>query len=515
MSTIESGNDLKMLPKDVTRCPPASFTSDSSKTGQVLATSLQRCERELPAVPDNTASEMTCSQLQDSSPSRYASSSSTLTSAHPKSISILNLKNISLVKKRLAQMEIMVPERSRSSGLSSCSTAFTGGSAMTGRHPQRWSSIHSTKSGADSLVDFYSRTPSPVIRSSWTGFDSSAAPHRGSMSPTHVALPKTSQDKLLGVSATKVLPNIPPEDGRTLSMAQNDSVEDLRRVNCQLEESGNSFLQGHRKRRNYEEAQQDFSSRHNDVSRVLRAVEDIKSQLGVHIPDLVKRLGQLPVSCVCERAIASNASNQSQPTNSLSGLPTNAITTDDLCVVHDKLDDLLCLLSRKPEVEEASSKTHEVRLFFSVFFLLPGRSCAMQFAEIMTLLKSGQGQYATQTQQQADTVRYLNELNSASNICTFHSRPDFVPQWLEAFVDNGNSQVQDLTTGVRKLCQALGSTPSSEDFDRLLCDMRKLLLNTASQADSVYKLEAGLEGLADLIKLLGFDARSSGEPFVI
>ncbi|KAJ7346568.1 hypothetical protein DFH08DRAFT_1080588 [Mycena albidolilacea] len=64
--------------------------------------------------------------------------------------------------------------------------------------------------------------------------------------------------------------------------------------------------------------------------------------------------------------------------------------------------------------------------------------CVMEkLNQILELLKEENLQRSVQTHQQADSVRYLNELNS----------------WLEAFVSGGTAQIQVIATGVDKLCQ--------------------------------------------------------------
>jgi hypothetical protein len=93
--------------------------------------------------------------------------------------------------------------------------------------------------------------------------------------------------------------------------------------------------------------------------------------------------------------------------------------SDDLSVVHAKLDELLAFSCQKGKEKISQSRqSMDAVLAVEVSFCLPGCFRLIinmtQLKEILTALKSEQHQLAIQGQQQADSVRYLNELNSVS-----------------------------------------------------------------------------------------------------
>ncbi|EEB89709.1 hypothetical protein MPER_12162, partial [Moniliophthora perniciosa FA553] len=65
-----------------------------------------------------------------------------------------------------------------------------------------------------------------------------------------------------------------------------------------------------------------------------------------------------------------------------------------------------------------------------------------------------------QVQQQADSVRYLNELN----------------KWLEAFVNNGTSHIQGMSNNLNQLCDTLGSGDNPDK--NMLADVQQLVRET-------------------------------------
>ncbi|KAI0930195.1 hypothetical protein AcV5_006976 [Taiwanofungus camphoratus] len=108
--------------------------------------------------------------------------------------------------------------------------------------------------------------------------------------------------------------------------------------------------------------------------------------------------------------------------------------------------------------------------------------------EILSLLKEAQSQWMTQGEQQTESIRYLNELNS----------------WLEAFVNHGTSQIESVAVGVQQLCRDLGSVGEvqvtgedgvSQPGGSLLADVRKLLTETKGREENSVALHASVNGL--------------------
>ncbi|KAI5123915.1 hypothetical protein M0805_006333 [Coniferiporia weirii] len=62
-----------------------------------------------------------------------------------------------------------------------------------------------------------------------------------------------------------------------------------------------------------------------------------------------------------------------------------------------------------------------------------------KLTEVLELLKNDEEQKKLRTEQQAESIRYLHELNT----------------WLQSFVDNGTAQIQSVAQGVEHLCREL------------------------------------------------------------
>ncbi|THH31346.1 hypothetical protein EUX98_g2854 [Antrodiella citrinella] len=125
----------------------------------------------------------------------------------------------------------------------------------------------------------------------------------------------------------------------------------------------------------------------------------------------------------------------------------------------------------------------------------PNSEAALRNAEeFLELLKMDLDQRASQTDQQTDSVRYLHELNS----------------WLEAFVNHGTSQIDNVLAGVQHLCKELGPIPElqvmqnvshgegrgpSQESSNLLSDIRRLLVTSQEREGNTLALEASVNGL--------------------
>ncbi|THV05003.1 hypothetical protein K435DRAFT_790426, partial [Dendrothele bispora CBS 962.96] len=83
-----------------------------------------------------------------------------------------------------------------------------------------------------------------------------------------------------------------------------------------------------------------------------------------------------------------------------------------------------------------------------------------QLTSIEALLAEESNQRALHGQQQADSVRYLNELNS----------------WLESFVQNGTSQIQAMAATLQQICEMLGVAQGNPgQATGLLADVRRIV----------------------------------------
>ncbi|GLB37676.1 hypothetical protein LshimejAT787_0407270 [Lyophyllum shimeji] len=142
----------------------------------------------------------------------------------------------------------------------------------------------------------------------------------------------------------------------------------------------------------------------------------------------------------------------------------------DLSEPHKKLDDLLAASTDGPltEDEQNSSSANATKT-------------EEMLKKVIGLLEKDSGQQALQAQQQAESVRYLNELNS----------------WLEVFVNNGTSQISNISAGVDQLCRDLGSV---EGGSSVLADIRQLALATAARDQSSAALQASVDGLLAMLQ---------------
>ncbi|KAG1808255.1 uncharacterized protein BJ212DRAFT_1485192 [Suillus subaureus] len=82
---------------------------------------------------------------------------------------------------------------------------------------------------------------------------------------------------------------------------------------------------------------------------------------------------------------------------------------------------------------------------------------------VLDYLNADEEQKKVQLEQQADSVRYLNELNS----------------WLDAFVNKGTTQIQAVATGVEQICKQLGISTSEELRSTSLSGQVQQLLEAA------------------------------------
>ncbi|KAJ7072366.1 hypothetical protein C8F01DRAFT_1076413 [Mycena amicta] len=87
-----------------------------------------------------------------------------------------------------------------------------------------------------------------------------------------------------------------------------------------------------------------------------------------------------------------------------------------------------------------------------------------------------------QSQQQTDSVRYLNELNS----------------WLETFVSGGTAQIQVVSANVEKMCQELGCIGETNARGNILGDLRNLLA-TGQMRDHIEALQHSINNLTAMV----------------
>ncbi|KAI0744222.1 hypothetical protein C8Q80DRAFT_1258267 [Daedaleopsis nitida] len=163
------------------------------------------------------------------------------------------------------------------------------------------------------------------------------------------------------------------------------------------------------------------------------------------------------------------------------GKATTTVDMPDLADLREKLDKLLQLSQLRDTKEIGEGEASQAP------------NAHYELADMLALLKDAEDQRAAQLEQQTDSIRYLNELNT----------------WLEAFVKHGTSQIEGVAAGVQQLCRELGSATEQQDDQEgprldgdvppqsnLISDLRKLLTEHSQREQSTAELHATLNGVA-------------------
>ncbi|KAG2119643.1 uncharacterized protein F5147DRAFT_625274 [Suillus discolor] len=104
---------------------------------------------------------------------------------------------------------------------------------------------------------------------------------------------------------------------------------------------------------------------------------------------------------------------------------------------------------------------------------------------VLDYLNADEEQKKVQLEQQADSVRYLNELNS----------------WLDAFVSTGTAQIQVVATGVEQICKQLGISTSEElSSTNLSGQVQQLLEAARSQVHNEEDLRSTVHELIQVVQ---------------
>jgi hypothetical protein len=252
-----------------------------------------------------------------------------------KSISIANLNQISVVKQRLAQIERAssggerVLVGNRASGLNA---------SCLGNTLQYRSSVRSTASDTYSILDSYGDVSSPI-------------PEISAVNPTALFMSPASQYSIETImparlvaqaSVAKALPDVPecldvPPGGS--SVAALDAVRGtVQRISHRTEETQAALGQVCQKLHLMHDDIQQGASAHpsyeKEVLLILQIVEEMRRQLGLHLPEVLKKLGE---SCQAHSCSGSTDASAAR----------NPMAQDELALVHSKLDALLYTFNRE------------------------------------------------------------------------------------------------------------------------------------------------------------------------
>ncbi|KAF8629409.1 hypothetical protein AX15_003463 [Amanita polypyramis BW_CC] len=220
------------------------------------------------------------------------------------------------------------------------------------------------------------------------------------------------------------------------------------------------------------------SARDKNAVEMLRAIDGIRSQLKSEFPAVLARLAQIQEA----QGRGEKARNERPPlADRNKGLPPPVV---DLSAVLSKLDAVIAM-QRKAAAGKPTGRVASGRLDDAA-----GKQMKEELAKILALLEDNSQQRALHTQQQADNVRYLTELNT----------------WLEAFVNHGTSQIENVAANVEQLCKVLGcSGQAGSDIDiarhsNLLQDLRELVANVQARQQSSAELQNSVSALLAAMK---------------
>ncbi|KAG5647048.1 hypothetical protein DXG03_001418 [Asterophora parasitica] len=502
------------VPDNVEDVSPAAADSRAKETNS------SHSDRVLPPIPMNTKPQVphlaqmlsAYSQASSSSPRIYPASSrpvspaSSAGNSRPSSPSIVNLSQLSAVRKRLAQIE---PTSSHSSHDALTSPTSSAGASYSTRlttptlRSEKGSirnltedmmRSQSEQSRADSILDSYGDSPtvkaphsSPVSfqsiqKSTKAGSDrkrssTKASPLSLSRLDTVVELfhdlsaKNYDQTADLGVQVMSLhndVQRLPREIASAIDMGahSNNVTKLVAKLEEQVRANGETLGAIHDKMEVDRKRRRKHAS--DDNVKLTQGLQSIQE----HISKELAVIGTKLDSAELRDAAAANVVDL----NNLAASRAAADVTPpvvDLSGLHAKMDDILAISNNAA----ASAKKNNGASQSGID--------ASKLEEMLTLavalFQKDANQQAIQAHQQVESVRYLNELNA----------------WLEAFVNNGTSQIQILSNGVNQLCRDLGS--GEEGGSAVLADLRKLALSTAARDQSSVALQASIDGLSAML----------------
>ncbi|PPQ76612.1 hypothetical protein CVT24_011329 [Panaeolus cyanescens] len=225
---------------------------------------------------------------------------------------------------------------------------------------------------------------------------------------------------------------------------------------------------------------------------VLRVLGAIESKLASEFPAVLQILTEIRLRESNHKREPSEGEGSSAAADGGVGMHAlgNAETGKqvDLAPLVEKLEEIKTLCKIHSEQDAASKSTDTTPLHQEL--KLP------ELERILALVEEDGQKQALLSQQQADSVRYLNELNS----------------WLEAFVNNGTSQIQGLATNVEQICKALGcltpdyrdprmpgAPPDSDGPKSLMNDIRELIAGMQARDQNFAALQAAVHSLLEVL----------------
>ncbi|KAI0690521.1 hypothetical protein BC835DRAFT_1364126 [Cytidiella melzeri] len=211
------------------------------------------------------------------------------------------------------------------------------------------------------------------------------------------------------------------------------------------------------------------------TSEIMDKLEEIRNGLRNDLPMLSQKLEEMLAAKSPDRGITVNPAGAATPDDEGSETTTasaTAMPSVDTAAIYAKLDEMLAALQAKPLAPEEAVKE-------------PVDDPNPLLREVLDLLNSDKEERTKVLEQQADSARYLNELNT----------------WLETFVNHGTSQIEAVASGVEQLCADLGPMQSTTEDGRpiqhnpILSDIRQLLVENKGRDENMLALHGSVNGL--------------------
>ncbi|KAF9478805.1 hypothetical protein BDN70DRAFT_726008 [Pholiota conissans] len=398
----------------------------------------------------------------------------TPSSSCPTSPSIMNLGHLSVVRQRLAQIERNHSHLSaqshgtnRTTPLPSpaSSSGWSRREALFSNDPKTPSRSRPTSFAEDKVVII----PQPRDNGS-NGQKESVSVMENFLSPRESKSGASKEDiRQLFNGLTNIKGVIGGESGHptvhqmvaALERHAKGEKEALRNIQDSLTVLGERVIDAvATPRENARTKQIDASVIANNHAMVLKALTEVKDQLAVDFSALVSKVEdmhnlQKGKACAKLHDIPSPANDTRS-------------TSTDIRPVLDKLEEIRALCNDSKEVHSNPE------------------TGATQVEKILSLVQEDGNKQSLLSQQQADSVRYLNELNS----------------WLEAFVKNGTSQIQGISVNLDRLCGELGFSERTNDPQsqpNLVNDIRQLVAGMKARDQNFTSLQAAVHSLLEIL----------------
>ncbi|KDR75144.1 hypothetical protein GALMADRAFT_249068 [Galerina marginata CBS 339.88] len=212
----------------------------------------------------------------------------------------------------------------------------------------------------------------------------------------------------------------------------------------------------------------------NDDNSVIEGLKELKDLLMAELPALAINLQSIKEAQQKDAPVTYN--NIGRSLSPRSGDSKSV----DLQPVLARLEEIrvLCQTPSTNSDDEKSSNSDDCKL-------------SERFEKVITLINDGSNKQILLAQQQADSVRYLNELNT----------------WLEAFVNNGTSQIQNISANIDRLCTEMGCNTAppgafgAQDGlqSNLMNDIRQLVVGMQARDQNFAGLQTAVHSLLEVL----------------